>query len=1408
MKKLLFTLTIVLMSLQVSAQGWPANYGGVMLQGFFWDSWTATPLHGPRGGALNYLNNETFGLKGGYTWATMYGAGWGDAQEWQVPITSWTNLLAHRDEITPYINLIWLPQSGSTICPPTSIYTKASDNSGRNGWRAWRDANGYQFNDGMVINNPDCMGFVPVFYFHHGEQETPYTYTYRFGENDKESKEFTPKSYFGTEKQLRELISTFKSLGTGAVEDVVANHRGCFGTWNFDFTGVDGNNYTYYSTKANLDFPTEWYYGQFRGLSWDEIRSGQSKGDIGSGTDYEEISWSTDDVCSDDESAGEGGHPSGNPDCGGKGEWARDIDHHNPATRAKVVKYLDFLKNDLGYVGFRYDYAMGFEGVHYGEYNTTLRPAYSVGEYWGSMGDISSWIANTYMEGNNQSAAFDFPLMYAINDAFNNGNYRGLKNAGLIGDHDMRRYTVTFVDNHDTAKDLPTDGSNKDYANRTNHNIVQANAFILAMPGTPCMFYPHFMHPDWHTVICNMIMGRRTAGVHNMSEIVSVTETGNNGITWIVQGSAGQVCLQLGDAAGGDTPDGFQEIYHSPNGEAPCRYSITAGLDWQNSTKAPLVTGYPIISRSTCAFADQITINVKPSLSDVTLVYTTDGSEPTATSPKITAATDLTFTATTQLKVGVLTDGVVQSVVSNTYALDADAAQSVTIYVKADDAPNLYLWSNTSDYKPNGSWAGNKTTEVKTVGGVSWHCKTFPLPNYSEGEYYNLIINWDGGSQSHTISGITSDRFFTYYNGQPIDVTENYIGTVLKLEADKEAGLYDNDLDVKLTASASDLTIVYTLDGTAPTAGSAQLTGEGVVKITRAGSHVLRAALLADGNVINELTRTYVIKDDVTRSGMRIFVRTETAPQLYIYNAVTTDQSSVSWPGTELTQTTKDEDGYTWYYYDNEKLKSCDIVLSNGGSGDGNQTEDITGLSEGDHYFVYNGSNYYLDVTNLVHDSYLLFQPSKSTWDKDGAEMQLYISGVGDFMNFTKIGGTNNGDNVYLWYSDNNTVGKGTEICFKRMSGSTQWNWSSSNDGHPSEGYIKGGYYYTDLSLNNGWDNSVALGAANYDNFKYPAVANKIADITDALLYEIEADGEADNYYTVSENLTVGYVDKYGDGYYAFNAAVDANSMQIVGDGEVDYVKDMLSSTGKGNTLQRNWVKLTGSTNQFKDIPVGTVLSNVTGKLIDADNTTIELVAKPVITGVVAEPQLNTYTPCNFAESNTQTGEYDNITYFFFHPQINEVAHIMCAVYKGNGVFEVPERTQSQADDHHWINHPGLTGSITVDLSGIDTSGWTDNGTMAVDFDAIITTTATGGSGAPRRAQAAGSYNIKAVKASDPYNYIVTGVTDINVAAEREVLNVQFVDMTGRVSSTPFNGVNVVVTRFTDGTVSTRKIIN
>ena len=73
MKRLNLLFFFVLTLLNVHAQGWPSKYQGVMLQGFYWDSY-------------------------------------GDTQ--------WSNLSNQANELSKYFSAIWVPQSG--YCNTTS----------------------------------------------------------------------------------------------------------------------------------------------------------------------------------------------------------------------------------------------------------------------------------------------------------------------------------------------------------------------------------------------------------------------------------------------------------------------------------------------------------------------------------------------------------------------------------------------------------------------------------------------------------------------------------------------------------------------------------------------------------------------------------------------------------------------------------------------------------------------------------------------------------------------------------------------------------------------------------------------------------------------------------------------------------------------------------------------------------------------------------------------------------------------------------------------------------------------------------------------------------------------------------------------------------------------------------------
>lgn len=310
------------------------------------------------------------------------------------------------------------------------------------------------------------------------------------------------KSAFGSEEELRSMIATYKEKGTGIIADVVVNHR----------NGVTG----WY------DFPEE----EWNGRKW---------------------SIGLDGICSNDEMANQPGQPkpTGAKDTGDNFDGCRDLDHTNANVQDNVKNYCKFLLEDLGYAGFRYDMVNGYGGEYTKIYNEYSRPTYSVGEYWdGSITAVTNWINKT----GKQSAAFDFPVKYRINSAFANNNMVYLvqsgQPAGLLSKPEYRRYSVTFVDNHDTYRD----------GSKFNGNVIAANAYILCSPGTPCVFLPHWK--QYTLQIKRLIRVRNAVGVNNMSA-VEVLETNKDVYMARVTGSKGELVVAIGTPS--STPAGYTE---------------------------------------------------------------------------------------------------------------------------------------------------------------------------------------------------------------------------------------------------------------------------------------------------------------------------------------------------------------------------------------------------------------------------------------------------------------------------------------------------------------------------------------------------------------------------------------------------------------------------------------------------------------------------------------------------------------------------------------------------------------------------------------------------------------------------------------------------------------------------------
>ena len=327
-------------------------------------------------------------------------------------------------------------------------------------------------------------------------------------------------SSFGTEEELRSLIKTFKDKGIGTIADVVVNHRKNVSNW--------------------VDFPKETYKGVTYELKSTDICSDDDGGACGT--------WAT-----------QNGYTLGNPEqpsevynnenCEGWGGM-RDLDHTSQNVQTNVKAYLHMLLEDLGYAGFRYDMVKGYPGKFTALYNKDAQPTYSVGEFLdGNASNCIKWLNATKDNEEIQSAVFDFPFRYTVRDAINNNDWTKLSNASVVSSNNgsYKRYAVTFVENHDTeyrSATVQQDPLRKD--------TLAANAYLLAMPGTPCVFLKHWQ--KYKQEIGNMVAVRKAVGITSMSQSFTMGSNKNYYVVQVLGNGGKKLLCVVGNTAASYTP--------------------------------------------------------------------------------------------------------------------------------------------------------------------------------------------------------------------------------------------------------------------------------------------------------------------------------------------------------------------------------------------------------------------------------------------------------------------------------------------------------------------------------------------------------------------------------------------------------------------------------------------------------------------------------------------------------------------------------------------------------------------------------------------------------------------------------------------------------------------------------------
>lgn len=558
--------------------------------------------------------------------------------------SQWKVLEKQADELKGYIDLVWLPQSGK--CMETT----------------------------------QVMGYMPYYYFNQN-------------------------SSFGSEAELRSLITKFKAAGIGAIADVVINHR---------------------NTEGWYTFPAETY----KGVTYQMQSTDICKNDDGGTTATQ--------------AATDGVSLSQNNDEGTDFGGCRDIDHKSENVQKVIKAYLKYLKDDLGYTGFRYDMVKGFDGSHVADYNDATGVEYSVGEYWDGNEKIESWINST----NKKSAAFDFQFRYNVRDAVNgaaNGKVATSSdwsklnsNDNLMHDANYRRYAVTFVENHDTQK-----RSESEQNDPLRKDTIAANAYMLAMPGTPCIFQPHWN--AYKSEIKEMIAARKYAGITNMSNYANKQSKKTLYVNEVT-GTKHKLLVAVGnDAAGYAGETGYTKIlsgYHYAY-----FLSNDAETSWTDMPSGSYEEGF------------KTTLTAVSQTEGAKLVYTLDGSTPTAKSTTVESGKEISINGTCTLKVGLLVNGEVRNIATHQYTIEKFKAYKFMVYVNADAVKWSPLYCYTWKKEPAVEWPGEKMTETKTIGGKTWYYKEVSIDNATE--LVNVIFN-NGTDKPQTvdITGLTSTAYF------------------------------------------------------------------------------------------------------------------------------------------------------------------------------------------------------------------------------------------------------------------------------------------------------------------------------------------------------------------------------------------------------------------------------------------------------------------------------------------------------------------------------------------------------------------------------------------------------------------------------------------------------------------------
>lgn len=783
----------------------------------------------------------------------------------------------------------------------------------------------------------------------------------------------------------------------------------------------------------------------------------------------------------------------------------------------------------------------------------------------------------------------------------------------------------------------------------------------------------------------------------------------------------------------------------------------------------------PVFSPVPGIYNVDIDVTISCATDGATIYYTTDGNDPTATTGTLYTG-EIMVSESTTFKAIAVKDGNTSSVVTAEYTIQKSTdIETVTLTYSEPFTQGIgkFTINNESGFSPVWSLDGNYG-----VKGTSYSNGT----NYAAvSRLVSPIIDMTGSVQPELSFSHQINSYFTNPTTQcQVFIRETTNGTSgtwvqipITFSDPVAAGGWTNDLaDIDLTdvngVSYADKKVQISFLYTNPEAG------------TGAGTWEIQNFMVADNSeyrLVNNIAE-FLALEDGTKAKFKNPVTV-----LYDYAQYSSSQyHEYIW--------VKDASGYMQFYmvptlnYDENNATAGKAAYYENG--------DIipAGFVVKNNYYEY--GKYYQAYTNDA-----LNAGFESATQKGLADPEFM-----DFDTLNTLDATNDED-VATWCNHYITLEK-----IKIASKSGKYFTFANENGtvNACVGYNK---YNGDGSLLKGGTTSAdvtvpAAGSTYYNakgiiqlwqgGWEFMPVEFTEWKAEEVTLRKLCADGVVNNEYTISNNLL---------GVYA-----KGNTLWVKDDDDQSIWSSEPSAPNKENFAinfpentrseqahyaQSNWceIELTSSAAPFVgEIIKGGSISGTFTKKLNPTMTGVTLTGDDVYASGSYAP--NYYVAANFQGS--QNG------YFFMNPKPQEYAHVVWAIYDATN--EVMKMTTNTAQ-----NPNGFTGSFKINLDlnsdpNITLVDGVTTGKGYENFEVIVRLKSTGQSGAPRLMPANSEYEVFPLNISNP---TPTGID--NIVNGKAVKSVKYVNVAGIMSDTPFQGVNIVVTEYTDGSRSTTKML-